>query len=238
MRNNTYFISDLHLSKSDTAITERFNTFVANHLDDAEELYILGDLFEYWIGDDGATVVGMEDIISTLKEITSTGVKGYFVAGNRDFLVGEMFEQMTGFTVLPDFSIIDLYGHKTLILHGDALCSDDHVHQEFRQDIMLNSDWHKQVLSKSIEERIELARQIRGTSNDHKMTLSDQIMDVNEDTVEETFSEFSLKQIIHGHTHRPKRHSYQGDKERIVLGDWYSKTSYLKANACSFELVY
>jgi len=238
MRNSTYFISDLHLSKSDTAITERFNAFVTKHLDDAEKLYILGDLFEYWVGDDGTAVVGMEDIIATLKEITSTGIKGYFVAGNRDFLVGKLFEKMTGFTVLPDFSIIDLYGEKTLILHGDALCSDDHVHQEFRQGIMLNSDWHQQVLSKSIEERIELARQIRGTSNDHKMTLSDQIMDVNEDTVVETFSEFAVKQIIHGHTHRPKRHSYQDNKERIVLGDWYSKTSYIKANAHRCELFY
>jgi len=183
MRNSTYFISDLHLSKTDTAITERFNDFIAKHLDDAEELYILGDLFEYWIGDDGTAVVGMEDIISTLKEVTNSGVKGYFVAGNRDFLVGGLFEKMTGFTVLPDFSIIDLYGEKTLILHGDALCSDDHVHQEFRQNIMLNTEWHKQALSISIEERIELAKKMRGTSNDHKMTLSDQIMDVNEDTV-------------------------------------------------------
>jgi len=126
MRHKTYFISDLHLSAQDSAISERFKTFIDTQLIDAEALYILGDLFEYWIGDDGAAVVGMEESIALLKQMSSSGVKGFFVAGNRDFLVGKQFEETTGFTVLPDYSLIDLYGEKTLILHGDGLCSDEH----------------------------------------------------------------------------------------------------------------
>lgn len=245
MRNTSYFISDLHLSNKDKSISDRFKAFVDQQLINAERLYILGDLFEYWVGDDGVDLVGMLEIIELLSSLSEAGIEGYFVAGNRDFLVGDAFSKTTGFQILPDFSLIDLYGQSTLILHGDALCTDDIVHQEFRDKIMLNKAWHSEVLNKPLEERVALANQMRGSSNSHKMTLSDAIMDVNEETVKNTFVDFEVQQLIHGHTHRPKRHEYhitlngsqQSSCERIVLGDWYAQTSYIRANKHGIELI-
>lgn len=227
----TYFISDLHLAAQAPEITQRFVDFLDNDIKDATTLYILGDLFEYWIGDDAAAIVGMAPILEKLKALTQAGLKGYFIAGNRDFLVGESFTEQSGFEVLNDFTVVDLYGTKTLLLHGDALCTDDEKHLMFRQQIMTNKDWHAMALQKSIEERIAIAKEMRSMSADHKDTLSDSIMDVNEQSVINAFEEHQVINMIHGHTHRPKIHEHttaRGTAERIVLGDWYTQLSYLK----------
>lgn len=229
----TYFISDLHLAAQAPDITQRFIEFLDNDIDDVKTLYILGDLFEYWIGDDAAEVVGMAPILAKLKALSDNGVSGYFIAGNRDFLIGQRFTEQTGFEILNDFTVIDLYGTPTLLLHGDALCTDDEKHMMFRQQIMTNKDWHAMALQKSVEERINIAKEMRSMSADHKMTVSDSIMDVNERSVIDAFEQHKVLNMIHGHTHRPKIHEHQteiGNAERIVLGDWYTQLSYLKVD--------
>lgn len=229
----TYFISDLHLAAQAPEITQRFIGFLDNDIKDATALYILGDLFEYWIGDDAAEIVGMSPILAKLKTLTDNGVKAYFIVGNRDFLVGPTFTEQTGFEILSDFTVIDLYGEPTLLLHGDVLCTDDEKHMMFRQQIMTNKDWHKMALQKTIEERIEIAQQMRSMSADHKLSVSDSIMDVNEQSVIDAFEQHQVLNMIHGHTHRPKIHEHKtnlGNAERIVLGDWYTQLSYLKVD--------
>ncbi len=229
----TYFISDLHLAANAPQISERFFQFIQHEINDANTLYILGDLFEYWVGDDAAKTVGMQPVISALQELTTKGVKGFFIAGNRDFLVGDQFSAETGFTVLKDETVVDLYGQETLLLHGDSLCIDDAAHQQFRSQMMTNPEWHQMALSKSIAERIEIAKQMRGLSAEHKMNLSDAIMDVNDSAVVSLMEDRNITHMIHGHTHRPNIHQHKthnGLSERIVLGDWYHQQSYLRVD--------
>jgi len=201
-----------------------------DELDNVDTVYILGDLFEYWIGDDAAEMTGMSPILDRLKQLTSSGVNGFFIRGNRDFLISEQFSESTGFTVLEDESIVDIYGEKVVILHGDSLCTDDHVHQQFRQQMMCNPVFHKQALSMSIEERIATAEKLRGMSAEHKSELSNEIMDVNDDSVVSLFEKNKVSRMIHGHTHRPNIHQHNtsnGNATRIVLGDWYTQSSFL-----------
>lgn len=227
---STAFISDLHLAAKAPDISKRFQDYLVNDLSGVETLYILGDLFEYWIGDDAAEVLGMQTILEALQNLTKTGIKGYFIAGNRDFLIGETFAQMTGFEILADESVITLGDENVLILHGDSLCTDDHLHQLFRAEMMCNPAFHQQALSLSIEQRIAKAEQLRGMSAEHKSEISMQIMDVNEDSVIKLFEQTGVCRMIHGHTHRPAIHSHStknGQAERIVLGDWYTQNSFL-----------
>ena len=227
---STAFISDLHLAAKAPDISKRFQDYLANDLLGVETLYILGDLFEYWIGDDAAEVLGMQTILEALQNLTKTGIKGYFIAGNRDFLIGETFAQMTGFEILADESVITLGDENVLILHGDSLCTDDHLHQQFRAEMMCNPAFHQQALSLSVEQRIAKAEQLRGMSAEHKSEISMQIMDVNEDSVIKLFEQTGVCRMIHGHTHRPAIHSHStknGQAERIVLGDWYTQNSFL-----------
>ena len=227
---STAFISDLHLSAKAPEISIRFQDYLANELDGVKTLYILGDLFEYWIGDDAAEFLGMHTVLDALQNLTNTGIKGYFIAGNRDFLIGETFAQMTGFEILADESIITVGDENVLILHGDSLCTDDHLHQKFRAEMMCNPIFHQQAMSLSIEERIAKAEQLRGMSAEHKSEISMQIMDVNEASVIKLFEETGVSRMIHGHTHRPAIHSHStknGQAQRIVLGDWYTQSSFL-----------
>lgn len=227
----TYFISDLHLAAQATEISQRFINFLNTDIEDAKALYILGDLFEYWIGDDAAEVVEMSPILEKLKTLSDRGIQGYFLAGNRDFLIGQRFSDQTGFKILDDFTVISLYDIPTLLLHGDALCTDDKKHQLFRQQIMTNKDWHESALQKPVEERISIAKEMRSMSNDYKKTLDDSIMDVNKESVINAFRQYKVQHMIHGHTHRPNIHQHKtplGNAQRIVLGDWYTQLSYLK----------
>lgn len=233
------FISDLHLCAKAPAISLRFNEYLMQELDNIETLYILGDLFEYWIGDDGIEALGMSSVIDALKVLTNTGVKGFFIAGNRDFLIGNEFANQTGFTILNDESVVDIYGEKVLILHGDSLCTDDDMHQQFRAQMMCNKQWQQQALCLSIEERIALATKMRGMSAEHKSEISNVIMDVNPEAVVSLLEKHNVTRMIHGHTHRPAIHSHEtrnGRAQRIVLGDWYSQSSFLNIDESGYHL--
>ncbi|MGB7816130.1 MAG: UDP-2,3-diacylglucosamine diphosphatase [Methylotenera sp.] len=231
------FISDLHLCDSRPHITKVFIAFLKKTAANAQALYILGDLFEYWAGDDAITTGTHKSIIDALGNITKQGVKVFFMPGNRDFLIGEGFEKATGITVLADPSLITLYGKPVLLSHGDALCTDDVAYQQFRSEVR-SSTWQTQFLSQPLINRIAYIEQLRAKSEQEKSEKSMQIMDVNMTAVDGLLRDYAYPPLfIHGHTHRPNKHIHKLDGnicERWVLGDWYEQGSYLKlsANGC------
>ena len=229
---HTYFISDLHLTPERPNITKAFLQFLHHQAGSAERLYILGDLFEFWIGDDAASLVGAEPVLDAMKAI-SEKVECFFLAGNRDFLVRDSFTKLTGFKLLADETVVDLYGTKTLLLHGDSLCTDDIAHQQFRDQMMTNIAFCDQFLTLEIPQRLEQAKQARIQSNEHKSAISMEIMDVTEAAVTDAFTKYNVEQMIHGHTHRQNMHEYKGRTQncvRYVLGDWGETNSVLLAD--------
>ena len=235
---HTYFLSDLHLTPSRPAVIEAFMAFLAGDARSAEKVYLLGDLFEYWIGDDAAALLGADSLLTAMSHLASE-VPCFFIAGNRDFLVGEEFSAQSGFDILADESVIDLYGTPTLILHGDSLCTDDVAHQEFRRLIVTNREWRESFLQLEIADRIAAAKQARMESQTHKSEVSMEIMDVTESAVIDAFETHSVRQMIHGHTHRQNRHDYNLSSDtatRWVLGDWHHSSSILKADANGIEI--
>lgn len=222
----TLFVSDLHLSPQRPHISDLFFQLLRGEARRVDALYILGDLFEYWIGDDAAEVLGYTPVIDHLRELSESGVPTYFMHGNRDFLAGDAFAQDTGCEILPDPSTIDLYGENVLLMHGDSLCTDDVEHQEFRA-MVADPHWQREFLRKPVETRMEMAEFARQQSNEHKSTLSMEIMDVNVASVREAFQRHGVHLMIHGHTHRPAVHD-EGNTRRIVLGDWYEQSSILR----------
>ncbi len=227
---HTYIISDLHLTPERPQITQAFFEFLSTQAPTAERLYILGDLFEFWIGDDAGSMLGADPILDAMASISQIS-DCYFMAGNRDFLVRDSFTQRTGFKLLDDETVVDLYGTPTLLLHGDSLCTDDIAHQHFRAQMMTNTDFCNEFLQLSIPERIEKAKQARMQSDEHKSEVSMGIMDVTEAAVLKAFTNYSVAQMIHGHTHRQNTHHYQiGDLNsvRYVLGDWHSSNSIMR----------
>ena len=230
---STLFISDLHLQDDQPEIHETLLGFLAGPARHAEALYILGDLFEYWIGDDALSGVARE-LANHTSQISAAGVQVYFMHGNRDFLLGQDFAGRAGFTLLPESLVVDLHGTPTLLLHGDTLCTDDVKYQAFRRQSR-DPQWQAAVLARSIEERIQMAREARDASMQHGQSVSMEIMDVNEAAVLEAFRSSGTQRMIHGHTHRPAHHhlvSPEGENlERIVLADWYAKGSYLEVSA-------
>ena len=233
----TLFIADLHLSGERPHIIHLFRDFLKKEARQADALYILGDLFEAWLGDD-AVPPGMVDVLHDIDALTKTGVPVYVIVGNRDFLLGTEFENMTGCTLLPDPSIINLYGTDTLLMHGDTLCTDDVDYQAIRKQIR-NPQWRQMILAKSIEERMQIAREARTESRARTREKSDDIMDVNTQAVENAFRTHGVSRLIHGHTHRPAVHKGTINNKtvtRIVLGDWYNKASVLQVTADTTEL--
>ena len=241
----TLFISDLHLDASRPAITELFGQFVRREAKSADALYVLGDLFEAWVGDDDPSEVGAF-VAATLREVADTGVPVYFIRGNRDFLVGQDYALRAGFRVLPDPAVVMLYGKPTLLMHGDLLCSDDVAYQAFRTQTR-NPAWQVQFMSQPLEARLAFATQARAASQAHQAKLREggndvrfeTVTDVTPATVEATFSRYGIDRMIHGHTHRPNVHKLQvndRDCERIVLGDWYEQGSVLRVDADGFRL--
>ena len=233
----TLFISDLHLTEDRPKIIALFQKFLHEEAAQADALYILGDLFEAWLGDD-AVQPSMRPVLDELAWLTGTGVPVFIMVGNRDFLIGERFEEMTGCTLLPDPSVINLYGTDTLLMHGDTLCTDDVDYQQFRKQVR-NPAWQNAVLAKSIEERIAMAREARAESQARTQEKSEEIMDVNADAVREAFREHGVARLIHGHTHRPAIHPLTVDETpvtRIVLGDWYDQSSVLRISENNVEL--
>ena len=236
--NHCLFISDLHLCDSRPHITSAFIQFLERTASKAQALYILGDLFEYWAGDDAIEngiieTTGLPASIHALRSLTKI-TPVFFMAGNRDFLIGAGFANATGITILPDPSLISPYGKLVLLSHGDALCTDDIDYQTFRTEVR-SQTWQNQFLSQPLENRIAYIEQLRVKSEQEKSTKSMQIMDVNTDAVENLLKQYDYPPLfIHGHTHRPNTHVYNLAGhicERRVLGDWYEQGSYLMLNA-------
>jgi len=224
----TLFISDLHLSGQRPDITRQFIAFLEGEACQAEALYILGDLFEAWLGDD-MVLPEYGDAITAMKSLSDRGVPVHVMHGNRDFLLQDGFAAMTGATLLDDPTVIDLYGTPTLLLHGDTLCTDDVEYQKFRA-MVRNPDWQAAMLARTPEERLALAREYREMSQTETGGKEESIMDVNPQAVESLMREQGIYQMIHGHTHRPAIHNFEVDghpARRIVLADWYRRGSLL-----------
>ena len=225
----TLFISDLHLESGRPDIGEQFLGFLAGEARQSEALYILGDLFDVWLGDDDPNPYYAE-MKSALRELVDADVPVKFMHGNRDFTIGAEFAAETGIRILDDPTVVDLYGENVLLSHGDAMCTDDVQYQQFRA-MTRNPEWQAMMLATSIEERIAFANQAREESKARGESLSDEIMDVNQDAVVAVFREHGVDTMLHGHTHRPAVHAVDlGDRTatRIVLGDWYEQGSVLR----------
>ena len=225
----TSFISDLHISETQPEIGEQFINFLGNHASKYEALYILGDLFEYWLGDDDSNPYFIR-IKTAIREYTETGIPTYFIHGNRDFLIGDKFSNETGVKLLADPTIININNENILISHGDAFCTDDAAYQATRK-ITRDLEWQNMMLKKSVHERSIFALEARLKSRNHMKDLTDDITDVNQAEIIKTFNNFNLDKMIHGHTHRPAIHSIEinnTNHQRIVLGDWYEQGSILQ----------
>ena len=230
---NGLFISDLHLDPVRPASTRLLLDFLAYLQGRADGLYILGDFFEFWIGDDvldSPQGQGVLPVVEALARLSASGVPLYFQHGNRDFLVGADFAGRTACTLLPEAQVISLYGQPVLLMHGDQLCTDDHAYQQARRQFR-DPAWQRQALAMSIPQRLETARQLRLQSQAHNQTKTEIIMDVNLQTVEQALRTHGVDCLIHGHTHRPAIHDFTLDGravQRIVLGDWYEHGSFLR----------
>ena len=237
---HTLFIADLHLSADRPDITAAFLQFLQQQAIQADALYILGDLFEVWIGDDNPEPL-LAQIASALKALTAT-VPVYFIHGNRDFILRQGYAGRCGMTLLPPSQVIDLYGTPTLIMHGDSLCTLDIAYQKFRK--WWNQPWWQWLmLHTPLRYRQHLARKARARSAKHKQQYLDsaqpQIMDVTPDEVPRVMAQAGVLTLIHGHTHRPAVHSLQVNGQpatRYVLGDWYTQSSYLVVSPQQWQL--
>lgn len=229
----TLFISDLHLDPARPQITELFGRFIDAQARHADALYILGDLFEAWVGDDDPSDVG-GFVATKLRGLRDAGVPVYFMRGNRDFLLGEDYARRAGMTLLPDPAVVILHDTPILLMHGDLLCTDDVAYQQFRTQTR-NPAWQRQFLSQPLSARLAFATQARAASKAHQSGLQAQgtmeaITDVAPATVAATLARYGIDTLIHGHTHRPGTHEHAGGR-RIVLGDWYEQGSVLRLDA-------
>jgi UDP-2,3-diacylglucosamine hydrolase len=227
------FIADLHLSRERPRPVELFRRFLAEIAPTSGALYILGDFFEAWIGDDDLEDDLHAGLAADLRALALGGVPVFFLPGNRDFLAGEVFAQAAGLILLADPTTIDLFGTPTLLTHGDAYCTDDINYQAFRRQVR-DPAWQAAFLARPLAERHALARELRERSELAKAGKKPEIMDVNIDAVSLAFRERGVSRIIHGHTHRPARHQYLIDGrpcERWVLADWYEESGgYLRCD--------
>ena len=220
------FISDLHLSEERPGANERFFEFLEEEAGNAQALYVLGDLFEYWIGDDDLGEPFNAVILGFFRRLTASGTRLYFMHGNRDFLVSEGFAAASGATLLADPSVVD----GTLLTHGDTLCTDDRDYQEWRRTAR-SADWQREFLAKPLAERRDTVHGLREKSKAVIQAKSAQIMDVNDAAVADVLRRHGVTRLIHGHTHRPGMHRLQVDGrrcERWVLPDWYGRGGYLE----------
>jgi UDP-2,3-diacylglucosamine hydrolase len=233
----TLFISDLHLDASLPELTRLFERFMNEQASHAEALYILGDLFEAWVGDDDDRPE-TEQFVASLRALSDQGVPLYIMHGNRDFLFASGFVARTGCKLLSEPSLIDLYGTPTLILHGDSLCTDDVKHQQSRL-LVRSQKWKEEFLAQPLARRIALAQEYRSMSREHLRDKPEAIMDVNAEAVNALMQEYGVTQMIHGHTHRPAIHDFTLDDapaRRIVLGDWNQYGSVLSCDENGCEL--
>jgi UDP-2,3-diacylglucosamine hydrolase len=233
----TFFIADLHLTDERPAATGRFFRFLQDEVAGADALYILGDLFEAWIGDDHDEQIA-GDAALRLAALVSSGTRVYFMHGNRDFMLAERYAARSGMTLLADPTRIDLYGVPTLLMHGDTLCTDDTAYQHFRRRV-------RHPLTRALLRHLpramrqRLARQARAGSEVAKARKAAEIMDVNADEVVRVLREQQVRRLIHGHTHRPAQHVHQVDGhacERWVMPDWYTRWGYVVCDATGCTL--
>ncbi len=234
----TLFIADLHLSEHEPAITAGFLRFLHEDAIQADSLYILGDLFDYWIGDDDNNPLHRE-IASALKTVQQQGVTCYFIHGNRDFLLGSHFAKESGVILLPQEKVLELYGKRVLILHGDTLCTDDEDYQRYRKRV--HTPWVQRLfLLLPLSIRQKIAVKMRANSQSVNSRKSEAIMDVNQQAVIDAFERYQADWMIHGHTHRPFVHEIPlHDKTvyRGVLGAWHHQGSMFKVTDTSIDLI-
>lgn len=235
----TLFIADLHLCTEEPAITAGFLRFLAGDARKADALYILGDLFEAWIGDDDPVPLHRE-IAAAIKSLVDAGVPCYFIHGNRDFLLGKRFARESGMILLAEENVLDLYDRKVLILHGDTLCTDDTGYLAFRAKV--HQPWlQKLFLALPLFVRQRIAAKMRANSKAANSTKSLEIMDVNPQAVVNAMERHRVQWLIHGHTHRPAVHQLTANGEpafRVVLGAWHSEGSMVKVTQDDVELIY
>jgi UDP-2,3-diacylglucosamine hydrolase len=226
-------VSDLHLSAERPSAFRQFQSFLSARRHDPGALFILGDLFDYWIGDDDLDEPFHAAVVGALAELSAAGSPVYLMHGNRDFLLGEVFAAAAGVQLLSDPCVVEQGGERCLLLHGDTLCVDDPDYQAFRAQVRAPA-WRQGFLGKALAERRRIALQLRADSQSSQQYKSDTIMDVTPAAVEEAFRRWHCTRMIHGHTHRPLRHAHRVDGricERWVLGDWYETGSFLRCDA-------
>ena len=235
----TLFVADLHLDPERPAITELFGRFLDGEARDADALYILGDLFEAWVGDDDPSAAGAF-VARKLRALTASGVPAHFIRGNRDFLLGEDYADRSGMSLLEEPVVVDLHGTPTVILHGDLLCTDDVAYQHFRTQTR-DPAWQSQFLAQPLQARLAFAAQARAASKARYGELvsagtAEVVGDVAKDAVDALFDGSRVTRMIHGHTHRPLIHDEGHGRTRIVLGDWYEQGSVLRVSEDGFDL--
>ncbi|WP_019141230.1 UDP-2,3-diacylglucosamine diphosphatase [Noviherbaspirillum massiliense] len=216
------FISDLHLHPSLPRTTQAFMDFLARHAIKARQLYLLGDMFEYWAGDDDIAAPYNTQIVDAIRDVANAGTQIFWVGGNRDFLVGERFAQAAAVTLLPDPFIAPIAGQRIILTHGDAQCTDDHDYMVFRAQVR-NPAWQQEFLSRPLEQRKAIIEGLRHGSREAQRAKSYEIMDVNAGAIDALFDEYGSTILIHGHTHRPAVHQHQlhgVTYTRHVLPDW------------------
>lgn len=227
---STLFVSDLHLDTSRPAAIDAFVDLLRGAARATDGLYLLGDVFEAWLGDDDDSVLA-EQVAAELRGLTDSGVAVAFMRGNRDFLLGHAYAKRCGMRLLPDPCMVDLYGEPTLLLHGDLLCTDDVGYQTFRRQVR-DPLWQRDFLSQPLAARRAFAAAARAASAKHQADIGETISDVSPAAVEATFRLYGVRQMIHGHTHRPAAHALRvesRDCQRIVLTDWYDRGEALEA---------
>ena len=235
---STLFISDLHLHETRPQITRAFFHFLHTQAAGAEKLYILGDFFDAWVGDDDDNALNAE-VAAELKQLSNTGTQIFLMHGNRDFLLGEKYAAQAGAQLVAEGSVIDLYGCPTLLLHGDDLCIDDKDYIAFRQQVR-SPQWQQHILAQPLATRRALAAQLREKSQAMNSLKAEDIMDVSQAEVTRVMENAGVTRLIHGHTHRPARHVLNINEkaaERIVLGDWHDLGWAIVADKNNIELI-
>ena len=235
-----YFISDLHLTAQRGAANALFFEFLRSRPQSGDALYILGDLFEYWAGDDDLDDALNASVAAALTVCAGRGVAQYFIHGNRDFLIGHKFADAARLTQLTDGTTFDLHGPRTVLLHGDTLCTGDRAYQQFRAKVRAN-DWRDAFLARPLADRKAEIENMRAISEAEKSNKPADIMDVSETAVKNLFQESGAARMIHGHTHRPARHDYLmfgHNCVRWVLPAWDQRAGYLRIDPAGDELIY
>lgn len=228
------FISDIHLEPIENNRTLTFNNFLEKASDRYEALYILGDLFEYWIGDDEDNLT-ISNIKKNLSRLADQGVSLFFIHGNRDFLIGNKFASDTNIKILDDMHIINLNNKKIMLSHGDAFCTDDTDYQKFKNETR-NSSWIKSFLKKPLDERLFIADDMRSKSKSANSNKPENIMDTNPKAIEESVIKNEIDILIHGHTHRPEVKYFANGSVKVVLGSWEDKGWVFEYDSNHFDL--